>query len=1251
MRKKVDLIFVFLLLFLLLDVAVGSDYTASFGINIFTSTDFKITGVTCLGKGKVSFCGRNGTSGRGEIHEISYNTSGMTGSFKTSFDVSVVPDSIAYMGLASGGDQYYLGRYYSSKGHIEQWNSVTGWGSEKADYSSYVLGLGNTVNIADEVIEGLNKTGYLHPLSIGQTLVTSSSISYFHGATSLGDINGDGDEDYLFCSGPGPVGNEASFDSFLWYMESNGSGGWNTDFLGLTDAATTFSGVANLGDIDNDGYIELMLTRFQRSNMDNSWMDIVETDIPVPIPDVGKSTDFETCPEVRLYGYTITGDINNDCSVGLPDLEYITNQWLAENVPQHLSAVDNFNRTDTSMTTGNSKDVWFASDVGNGWQEYCQGNGVVGADANAPDAWLESQRAELFRVGNGSNAACYIKNSIGSCIGVQADLEIVPWRDSGTYYQDNSYVGLFMEDSATGAYAYLRVRPAGSIGNRYLELNYSHSDDGSWNGWLLFTPRNVGSAEYGSEIGEITCSMEIYDNGGGDLGINITAKKGVTELTNFDLDWFDDITSFDTVQVIGKWNDSSETSGAGAYMYADNVDAVIPAQSIDPKPDVCIDGKIDFCDFAKLAQDWMRCNDPNGTNCEDSVAPDSPFDFGTTIPIYNVIGFDPNQQHILVDGNTASGLSISAGGSFTIQRNSPNEVIWLAMHISASSNGNFTVQSSDVMPVEAFYNANQGWYRHRLPYSTAGDIVVKWGSSAAVINEIVLLGRSALLSSAEAGIEYDSVSVNLSGVSTTPESDIPFGVVSAFDQRGVSEGMTVAATRTELIQKLNDLGVTSLRFPGGGITYSYPMDSNAFTAYASDPDIYRWNYHLIDQDYWGWVSAEDYLDFCKDANLIAWYQIDPAFYYDQAASEARQIRSMDSTAGAISGIPDSYTGDYLTEAVAEMVNFAQKAQDKGVEVVWEIGNEDYNKFLPTTYAAICKAFIDGIWTVDPTAKVAICADSYSWGDWTFPNQVVAELASLGLSRIDYASNHLYLNGNVLYDNPDIMGAYIIDRWDSLKSMFNNQLSSNFHNQGYTETRIAYTEFNALMNSAEGQYKAAGAEIDHSVGRALADAFILPNVYQQGVGAVFMHDLVRNGPDSIYFARLDYYPDNPAGRRYFSYPELEATSIVAEHGHGNICYGSTSYDNGIYISRHEGFVYITVVNRTNKYKDIDITLNGITIDTGSAMDLKMFRAGSSICSVFDYYTSQQQLSAPQSGNTVSVEVPCYSVIGLKVYINN
>jgi|GEM_PF-4556189 len=613
---------------------------------------------------------------------------------------------------------------------------------------------------------------------------------------------------------------------------------------------------------------------------------------------------------------------------------------------------------------------------------------------------------------------------------------------------------------------------------------------------------------------------------------------------------------------------------------------------------------------------------------------------GSTLPITSIVGQGITTDSVLFDSNIETGISVDKG-QYVINRKGKDQLIGIAVHVTATEKCSVSIKCDDVMAREIAIQTGSEWYYLRIPFSNASRIVINWSGSGMKWNEVKLFGRTPLSSSTNP--EPSSIKATL-GKDTSASADV-MGFMCNWFEHGITDGMTKPGTREEFIRRFKECHANSLRFPGGTMTYGYPSTKAAVAAFknvSQDPFYYGLTAcYGLNNAAFGWASAEDYFKFCKSAGLTAWYEINPGYWYDSKTDKVYKTIAMDST--FYGRTPDNYSGNYVDQAVESAMDLARLAKRIGVNVTWEIGNEDYCYYTPATYAKLCSAFIGGIRKVNTDAKFAVCGDGYDWSDERWGNAFPVELYRIGLTRIDYSSEHLYMAGvgdwidGSWYprasDTAQHIGDAITKGWGTMRSKFMNG-PKRFQSAGVNVSKVAITEWNFYAGSAP-------EKIEHSAGRALGDAEALCEMMKDGV-SVFQHDLVRNSAAEMWFCRLDYYPDNPVGSRYHWFPEGAADTIVLAHREGRIIYNS----DGVCISNHKGFAYVTAVNRTPIPKVFDIHFQDIQFNK-SKIERNIFQSASLDCWAFDYYLTKRLIPASKSRNELKIESPAFSVVGYKV----
>ena len=457
----------------------------------------------------------------------------------------------------------------------------------------------------------------------------------------------------------------------------------------------------------------------------------------------------------------------------------------------------------------------------------------------------------------------------------------------------------------------------------------------------------------------------------------------------------------------------------------------------------------------------------------------------------------------------------------------------------------------------------------------------------------------------------------------------------SYFEKGLTDGITVPETRAELIGLLRDNHVAALRYPGGSFAYTYPPDSEAGITALKDQGLAEISYNAWWPEKYGWVSEREYFRFCKEAGLVAWYEVNPGYWYEAATNTFHQIRDFDPR-GVVSKRADR---DRLPEAAQAAAERARWCAENGIGVVWEIGNEDYVYYSPTSYAEIAAAFIKAIRAVVPDARFAVCIDGYDWGDWSWREAMLPALRAQGVARFDYGSTHCYLHGAGVFhedgtwspldrSSPEALARSIPQAWGILQNLFTARHHDVLAANGFGDTKIAMTEFNQGIGDP--------SEREHSLGRAVGEAIIYPQMVR-GLDAIFFHDLVRSGPESgNWFQRFDYYPELPAGSRYHLQVDGAVMRLMARHAGRRLRRVETV--EGLHVAQSVAAdgTYTTLVNASAE---------AVTVRLPAAGPVNVERVWGSSPEAYEYDFRQDEARiAPEDGAILAV-APAWGLVAL------
>ena len=238
----------------------------------------------------------------------------------------------------------------------------------------------------------------------------------------------------------------------------------------------------------------------------------------------------------------------------------------------------------------------------------------------------------------------------------------------------------------------------------------------------------------------------------------------------------------------------------------------------------------------------------------------------------------------------------------------------------------------------------------------------------------------------------------------TPCNPLGHGYNVAFFERGMSDALTDPAAGRQLSCALQQLHTTALRYPGGSFTYWYPEQQAGLEAFKR-AGFAEESYNLWSPDKYGWASPEAFFTFCKQAGLTAWYELNPAYLYDEQADAIGQFSPLPvpgkqrTTAAGSEKYAVALRAPPLSPAGAE------RGRRRGLGG----GNEDYVYFGPDGYARIAAELIEAIRQVDrrrasPSAGTA----RLEHRDWQ--RAVLMKLRAEASERLGTARCHLLSDG-------------------------------------------------------------------------------------------------------------------------------------------------------------------------------------------------------------------------------------------------
>ena len=286
-------LFVTVLIGVLLLGPMGVGAAVMSSATIFTDgSDYvHYSGVSAISGGRIVTSVGHDSMGRVlRVFDVTSSAAGMVGG-SLIVPTGIEFNDVAYIGNNGTEEMFYVCRDYSTDVFEYWWNPVSYAGTYKGVVDKYNSGsnfpgmdmeFGGT---ADELV--MCTTKYVYRADGSTNPATRSNLGYylagsseFTGVTGIGDVDGDGAKDYVTCRNSEDVGDpEAKGRLNVWL---------STDSTHLQSGFVrddrTYTGVANLGDPDDDGLVELIVTGFRRDN-GRGTMEYIQTDITyVPEP-------------------------------------------------------------------------------------------------------------------------------------------------------------------------------------------------------------------------------------------------------------------------------------------------------------------------------------------------------------------------------------------------------------------------------------------------------------------------------------------------------------------------------------------------------------------------------------------------------------------------------------------------------------------------------------------------------------------------------------------------------------------------------------------------------------------------------------------------------------------------------------------------------------------------------------------------------------------------------------------------------
>ena len=343
------------------------------------------------------------------------------------------------------------------------------------------------------------------------------------------------------------------------------------------------------------------------THIDSIQFDFNQSNLVIDFADfILTQKSFADCNGIQLSGYGLMGDRNGDCHVDMLDMRMVAQGWLGCTSPGSAGCTNQgYTQTgtivrgtavvDAYLTEWNNQAEWVLAD------QLYSGN-------NPPDV----SSAKFAMRWDATTDKIYAAVVVTDTQRVFVDFE------DNTSYDSSDRIEVYSQGRAAGAYCdkaqqYI-VAPGASTGTVWASWPLGYPLMGSPAPGLEYSCRIVGN----DIIYELAIPM--YDNYAGRLGS--TGSTTITQLQT------DRIVGLDIV-VDSRWDINNE--GAFGMLAANsdtgkfhNASAFAKYKLVEQTPcgawgyaagDIDENCVVNFKDFAKLAQQWLTCNDPDNDTC------------------------------------------------------------------------------------------------------------------------------------------------------------------------------------------------------------------------------------------------------------------------------------------------------------------------------------------------------------------------------------------------------------------------------------------------------------------------------------------------------------------------------------------------------------------------------------------------------------------------------------------------------------
>jgi hypothetical protein len=488
---------------------------------------------------------------------------------------------------------------------------------------------------------------------------------------------------------------------------------------------------------------------------------------------------------------------------------------------------------------------------------------------------------------------------------------------------------------------------------------------------------------------------------------------------------------------------------------------------------------------------------------------------------------------------------------------------------------------------------------------------------------------------------------------------------------GTASGTANQANRDTFATKLSNAGIKGLRFPGGTYAHYYMSQGKSYTdalKLAFDSAV---NSNTVGVGYDptksfhsdNYVTLEDYLKFCAEKGLDAYYVVNTSHYYDKDAGRVKAITrtKMNTTIvnGNLTYVKDAGGnniwdgGDHYYAASLALGDEIDRLVAEGLTLpkYWELGNEEFHQYnyqpgvdtqAAARYANTAANLAHIIRQKVPNAIILMTSGGESdTAEHTFMTQVLDEMRTnhaTDYSNIDYVTFHypyqLKNTTTTLPSDPDYLDEFagtdqgfsvdLNNAYDIMKGVSPD--NDNTHDYTADGIKMAVTETLTWQWSGDGQWDnylvdpsfAGGLQESHNWGQLVFETPSTINnrlsmeqpyfgtlMYSVGMDSTTRH-FSWHKPDGSWTPALPTGDSVPSQYdftdEYFITPDGKINNWLAESIGGKVMdvnVHSTFQDVSLFAVKEGTVITVYIINTTPDQKTVDMDLSNVTAVAGSA----------------------------------------------------